>query len=132
MPAGRTSNRPVAFRPLPHQPGLPPLLDAVTAASAGRFDVRLTSLQEHLVGAPTDGLPRWRGELRSSARANLLPGVTSNRVDVRQAAARAERVLEQEAEPMWAAFAPSALWPARALDLAWSSSSRASFSIALG
>jgi hypothetical protein len=104
---------------LPHQSGMPGLLEAVTAASGGRFDVRLTSLQEHLGGAPTDGLPRWRGELRSSARANLLPGVASNRVDVRQVAARAERVLEQEVEPMWAAFAPSALWPARALDLAW-------------
>jgi hypothetical protein len=104
---------------LPHQPGLPPLLEAVTAASAGRFDVRLTSLHAHVTGAPTDGLPRWRGELRSSARANLLPGVTSNRIDVRRAAARAERVLEQEAEPMWAAFAPSGLWPGRALHLAW-------------
>ena len=104
---------------LPHQPGLPPLLAAVTAASAGRFDVRLSSLREHVAGAPTDGLPRWRGELRSSARANLLPGVTSNRVDVRQAAARAERVLEQEAEPLWAAFAPAGLWPRRALDVAW-------------
>ena len=109
---------------LPHQPGLPPLLEAVTAASDGRFDVRLTSLQEHVAGAPTDGLPRWRGELRSSARANLLPGVTSNRVDVRQAAARAERVLEQEAEPLWAAFAPAALWPGRVLDLAWKATVR--------
>ena len=104
---------------LPHQPGLPSLLDAVTAASTGRFDVRLSSLHEHVAGAPTDGLPRWRGELRSSARANLLPGVTSNRTDVREAAARAERVLEQEAEPLWAAFAPAGLWPGRALDLAW-------------
>ena len=104
---------------LPHQRGLPPLVDAVTAASAGRFDVGLSSLQEHLAGAPTDGLPHWRGELRSSARANLLPGVTSNRVDVRQAAARTERVLEQEVEPLWAAFAPAGLWPGRALDVAW-------------
>jgi alpha-mannosidase len=49
----------------------------------------------------------------------LLPGVTSNRVDVRQAAARAERALEQRAEPLWAAFAPAELWPGPLLDLAW-------------
>ena len=104
---------------LPHQPRLAPLLEAVTAAGAGRFDVRLTSLPEHVTGAPTDGLPRWRGELRSSARANLLPGVVSNRVDVRRAAARSERVLEQEAEPLWAAFAPARLWPGRAMEVAW-------------
>ena len=45
---------------------------------------------------------RWRGELRCGARANLLMGVASNRVDVRQAAARAERALERLAEPLWA------------------------------
>ena len=47
----------------------------------------------------TDASPTWHGELRSGARANLLMGVTSNRVDVRRAAARAERALEQLAEP---------------------------------
>jgi sugar phosphate isomerase/epimerase len=57
--------------------------------------------------------------LGSPKQRNLLPGVTSNRVDVRQAAARAERVVEQEAEPLWAAFAPAGLWPGRALDVAW-------------
>ena len=40
---------------------------------------------------PTDGLPTWCGELRSGARANVLMGVASNRVDVHQAAAAAER-----------------------------------------
>jgi hypothetical protein len=104
---------------LPHQVGLARLVTAATAASGGRFDVRVTSLTDHLDSAPTDGLPRWRGELRSSARANLLAGVTSNRVDVRQAAARAERALELQAEPLWAAFAPAALWPGEALTLAW-------------
>ena len=55
------------------------------------YDLRIVSLAEHLAAAPTDGLPAWAGELRSGARANLLMGVASNRVDVRAAAARAER-----------------------------------------
>ena len=51
----------------------------------------VTSLPEYLAAQPTDALPRWCGELRSGARANVLMGVASNRVDVHQAAARAER-----------------------------------------
>ena len=39
--------------------------------------------------------PTWRGELRSGARANVLMGVASNRVDVHQACAAAERALER-------------------------------------
>src|SRR5262249_47494803 len=50
---------------------------------------------------------------------NLLFGVASNRVDVRRAAARAERVLEQVAEPLWAAFTPATAWPDRLFRLAW-------------
>jgi hypothetical protein len=46
-------------------------------------------------------------------------GVTSNRVDVRQAAARAERGLEQQAEPLCALWLPDDLWPAAELALAW-------------
>ena len=67
----------------------------------------------------TDASPRWHGELRSGARANLLMGVTSNRVDVRRAAARAERALEQLAEPASALFLPADEWPDRLLAEAW-------------
>jgi hypothetical protein len=63
------------------------------------FEIVITSLPEALAGAPRDGLPSWQGELRSGARANVLMGVASNRVDVKQAAARAERNLERFAEP---------------------------------
>ena len=63
------------------------------------FDLRITSLAEHLASAPTDGLPTWQGELRSGARANLLMGVVSNRVDVRQASARAGERLPLGAGP---------------------------------
>ncbi len=68
---------------------------------------------------PTEGLPEWRGELRSGARANLLMGVASDRVDVKQAASRSERALEQLAEPLSALFLPAEDWPGRFLDLAW-------------
>jgi alpha-mannosidase len=83
------------------------------------LDLRIVSLAEHLAAAPTDGLPSWRGELRSGARANLLMGVVSNRVDVRAAAAGAERTLLQGAEPLAALFLPPARWPAALLDEAW-------------
>jgi mannosylglycerate hydrolase len=85
------------------------------------YDIAITPLPAYLAEAPTDGLPSWTGELRSGARANLLMGVASNRTDVRQAAARAERMLERVAEPL-AAMAVATTghaWPATFLDLAW-------------
>jgi hypothetical protein len=66
-----------------------------------------------------DGLPTWRGELRSGFRANMLMGVTSNRVDVKHAAALAEVALERRAEPYSALFGEPADWPERLLELAW-------------
>ncbi len=83
------------------------------------YHLEVTSLAEYLADAPVDGLPAWRGELRSSARANLLMGVASNRVDVKQAAARAERALEQLAEPLSALFRPAGDWPRALLAAAW-------------
>ncbi len=46
-------------------------------------------------------------------------GVASNRVDVKQAAAAAERQLERMAEPLSALFLPPDRWPGRLLDEAW-------------
>jgi alpha-mannosidase len=83
------------------------------------YELVVTSLADHLSRASTDDLPAWTGELRSGARANLLMGVTSNRVDVRQAAARAERSLEQLAEPLAALYQPPSHWPGALLDEAW-------------
>ncbi|CAN5700794.1 hypothetical protein BH24ACT3_BH24ACT3_11010 [soil metagenome] len=83
------------------------------------WELRVRPLAEHLAEATTDGLPSWRGELRSGARANLLMGVGSNRVDVKQAAARAERALERLAEPLNALFVAPDRWPAALLDEAW-------------
>ncbi len=83
------------------------------------LDLRIVPLADHLAAAPTDDLPTWTGELRSGARANLLMGVVSNRVDVRQAAARAERALLTGAEPLSALFLPPGRWPAALLAEAW-------------
>jgi alpha-mannosidase len=83
------------------------------------IDLRIVSLAEHLAAAPTADLPTWDGELRSGARANLLMGVVSNRTDVRQAGARAERALLAGAEPLSALFLPPERWPAALLAEAW-------------
>ncbi len=83
------------------------------------YRFRVTSLADYLAGATRDDLPSWRGELRSGARANLLMGVGSNRVDIKQAAARAERVLERLAEPLSALYLPAERFPDRLLSIAW-------------
>ncbi|HEX2038538.1 MAG TPA: hypothetical protein VHF47_02275 [Acidimicrobiales bacterium] len=102
-----------------HQVPQPWLGRVVAEANAVQSDYELvvTSLAEYLASAPVEGLPSWTGELRSGARANLLMGVASNRVDVKQAAARAERALERRAEPLAALFLSR--WPQRLFDLAW-------------
>jgi alpha-mannosidase len=59
----------------------------------------------------------WRGELRSAARANLLPNVVSTRIDLKQACSRAERAVERYAEPLHALYGDE--WPNAFLDQAW-------------
>ena len=100
------------------QPWLGRVVAEANALDAG-YDLHICSLAEHVQGAPTEDLPTWTGELRSGARANLLMGVASNRVDVKQAAAVAERSLERLAEPLSALFLPPESWPGALLDAAW-------------
>lgn len=104
-----------------HQVPMPWLGQVVDEANRAQDDVvlRVGSLADHLADAPVDGLPTWQGELRSGAHANLLMGVASNRTDVRQAAAVAERAVEAVCEPLWALFADAVAWPGRLLDEAW-------------
>jgi alpha-mannosidase len=64
-----------------------------------------------------EGLPRVSGELRSHARANILPGVISVRAHVKQAMGRAERMVERYAEPLATLWGGD--WPGRFLDMAW-------------
>ena len=87
-----------------HQEPQPWLGRVVAEANELQDDyvLEVTTLPEYLAGAPTEGLKTWKGEMRSGARADILMGVASNRVDVKRAAARAERALERLAEPLCA------------------------------
>jgi alpha-mannosidase len=100
------------------QPGLGKLVaDANDAQEDYQFTI--TSLPEYLELQPITELPEWWGELRSGARTNVLMGVASNRVDVHQACAAAERAIERVAEPLNALFAPPERYPHRLLEEAW-------------
>jgi alpha-mannosidase len=104
-----------------HQVPQPWLGRVVAEANALQDDYEfvVTSLAEYLPRQPTDGLPTVRGELRSGARSNILMGVASNRVDVHQACARAERALERRAEPMSSLYLPAGDYPHSLLRIAW-------------
>jgi hypothetical protein len=84
-----------------------------------RFRFHQTGLAEFLEKQPLERLSEWHGELRSGARAPILMGVLSNRVDVKQAAAAAEAALERWAEPLAALWLPPDMWPAGLFDRAW-------------
>lgn len=108
------------------------LVDLVDRHAAGGQDpvLRIGTLGEYvLAGDPDDRrLPHWRGELRSHARANILPGVLSARLPLKRALAAAERMVTRYAEP-WSALAGAvwtqpvegrpADWPQRYLAMAW-------------
>lgn len=87
--------------------------------NGGGVRLRLATLAEYFAAQPTttEGLRPVHGELRSHARANILPGVFSARIGLKQAMARAERTVERYAEPL------AALWfdgdARRFLDMAW-------------
>jgi alpha-mannosidase len=101
------------------QPWLGRVVAEANAVDDSPYELHICSLAEHVASAPTEDLPRWTGELRSGARANLLMGVASNRLDVKQAAAIAERSLERLAEPLSALFLPADAWPGALLRTAW-------------
>ena len=93
------------------------LREAATALD----DVRpsIGSLAGHLAAERINvSLPTWSGELRSSARAHLLPNVTSARVHQKRERGRVEALIERYAEPL-AALVPGFAWPAEDLDRAW-------------
>jgi alpha-mannosidase len=104
-----------------HQMPQPWLGRVVAEANAVQDDYEfvITSLPEYVVTQPTAGLVTVQGELRSGARANLLMGVGSNRVDIHRACAAAERSLERRAEPLNALFVPPDEYPRALLDVAW-------------
>ncbi len=67
----------------------------------------------------TQSLPSWNGELRSGARANLLMGVASNRIDVKIAADKTYLEIEKRTEPYCALLLPEEKWPGKLLETAW-------------
>ncbi|MEP7335578.1 MAG: glycoside hydrolase family 38 C-terminal domain-containing protein [Actinomycetota bacterium] len=101
-----------------HQAPFLQLVDVVERANAENDSVRieLATLGRALVPG-TGARPQWTGEMRSGARANVLMNVTSARIDIKAAAARAERWLERYAEPLSALHGDG--WPAEFLGLAW-------------
>ena len=104
-----------------HMEPSPELVAHVERATAAqdRYRVEIETLGDYLSRDDGDeGLLRLRGELRSAARANMLMGVTSARIDLKAACARAERLLERYAEPLQALHGGT--WPQVFLELAWS------------
>ncbi|HEY6609097.1 MAG TPA: alpha-mannosidase [Candidatus Limnocylindria bacterium] len=83
--------------------------------------MRISTLAGYLDDAAplTDASPTWRGEMRSGARANVLMGVASARIDIKQGAARAETILERYAEPLTALHVAADAWPTAFLRVAW-------------
>lgn len=104
-----------------HAAPLPNLMDQVAALQqvSGAPPVRVATLGDYLATTRT---PRERlrvvgGELRSHARANILPGVLSVRWHLKAAMAAAERLLARYAEP-WSALLLD-VQPSAYLELAW-------------
>jgi alpha-mannosidase len=68
---------------------------AQAAALMPGIDARVGSLDDHFEGRHLPELPVWQGELRSSARAHLLPNVVSTRVHQKLERGRVETLLER-------------------------------------
>jgi alpha-mannosidase len=93
------------------------LLEEVNAGN--QIHGEIGSLSEFLASEePTGELPVWRGELRSSARAHLLPGVYSTRAHQKAQRAGVEALVERVAEPL-AALVPGFDWPEDRLREIW-------------
>ena len=94
------------------------LTAAIHAANdrLGTMRIRLTGLSDYLVTLTGGDWPRWSGELRSSARANVLMGTLSVRIPDKQRYFQACQSLERIAEPV---AALSGVDAAGLLDQAW-------------
>ena len=96
-------------------PRIPDLVDRVRASG---MDVAISSLNDSVRRTPASDTPVVVGELRSAARANLLPNTYSVRPHQKVERAGAELILERYAEPL-AALVPGFEWPEEALAEAW-------------
>jgi len=104
-----------------HAAPLQALMSRVRSLRDGdsQIQLRVSTLDGYLglLDPDQEGLTTCVGELRSHARANILPGVLSARGHLKRDMGRAERMVERYAEP-WAALW-SQLWPSQFLDMAW-------------
>jgi alpha-mannosidase len=73
---------------------------AAAEALAPDIQASIAGIAAHVHAEPVDDLPVWRGELRSSARAHLLPNVYSARVTQKRERGRVESLIERYAEPL--------------------------------
>ena len=81
-----------------HMAPNPALMDWVSRFNSPDFPIRVATLQQYIEGLANDRdhTPEpvvVRGELRSHARGNILPGVLSIRLGLKEAMARAERTV---------------------------------------
>jgi hypothetical protein len=95
----------------------PSLTDRIDETKQLGTDIKLTSLTE-ILSTQEVASQTWTGELRSAARANLLPNTYSVRVHQKVARARAENLLERYAEPL-VALVPGLGWPKEQFNEAW-------------
>jgi len=73
---------------------------AAAGALAPDIEASIAGIADHVHGQQVGELPVWRGELRSSARAHLLPNVYSARVPQKRERGRVESLIERYAEPL--------------------------------
>ena len=95
----------------------PSLADRIDETTQLGTDIKLSSLSE-ILSTRAAASEAWTGELRSAARANLLPNTYSVRTHQKVARARAENLLERYAEPL-AALVPRLQWPKEQFNEAW-------------
>src|SRR6476661_5319278 len=104
-----------------HAAPLPSLMAEVADLDADESGphIRVATLTEYLAEprTPCDDLRTVEGELRSHARANILPGVLSVRWQLKEAMARTERLLTRYAEPFAALHLPTL--PSHYLTMSW-------------
>ncbi|HYJ68969.1 MAG TPA: hypothetical protein VEX15_15070 [Nocardioidaceae bacterium] len=102
-----------------HSAPLPTLVADIEELNAAGGAVLLRTLSDYVTTRDPDeaGLPEVAGELRSHARANILPGVFSVRTHLKRSMSAAERMVERYAEPWSALWPPSDVRPF--LDMAW-------------
>jgi len=101
-----------------HEEPNPELPDLIEHARTEGLAVAIASLDEIVAHRAAEEAPVVKGELRSAARANLLPNTYSVRPYQKVERAGAEAALERYAEPL-AALVPGFEWPDERLSRAW-------------